>query len=349
MSRVELQRFAAAKIGGESMVQASTSKQLVEVGTKAAGVTGSLLDSKHAGLGPARAITRVIRGATVTLYFLVRLLAADGLTRGIGLLVLATGGALVGIDLLTDATPAWLTAAGFGILLGGLAYAALRTRSLSHAIVLATPVVPLLVWSMTVTGSEEPSRTDRLTELVMIALLVAGLLVIGTVRQSSQQPLAVVGMAALSLLLLAVVAGLAYLAVWVLGRLGDWVGDNRPDDWVAGVVLGGGVAAICFGAALLATLLYSLRATTDSGHLRASASAHAAAFALVYGLGFTALFAWEATGFDGADEQSDWLTPLTWTTAAVLLLCVVLAAVPLPIRRQPKPPSRAGAAAQPQR
>jgi hypothetical protein len=209
----DLTDFFAAGIGAEAAVpyDQDDGTLLTETSVRALAVVAAVLDAPATTPSRVRVLTRALRGAVLGLAVLVGTLSAGGVRRGAGLLVLAVGGAMLGIDLLTGDTPAWLTTAGFGILLGGLAYAAVMSRMWVHALLLATPAIPLIVWAL---GQQDDpaSSGQRGGEIVVVAGLVVVLLAIGSVRRHVQPP---------HLVLLAVLTRLGELVLrWLLPAVG---------------------------------------------------------------------------------------------------------------------------------
>jgi hypothetical protein len=184
-----LQRFTEARIGGEPFDDELQSDLFLQTLADAAAVTGALVNSDRAGLGGPNLVTRTVNGAGKTAHLLTGSLSAreGSLVRGFGLLALALGGTFLGIDLLTRDTPGWVTVLAFGILLGALAVAALRTRQPILALALGTPVVPLLVLGTAVEDGDGDgiSVLTRLAEIAGVAGVILTLLVIGTVREPS--------------------------------------------------------------------------------------------------------------------------------------------------------------------
>lgn len=271
--------FVTSRIGGEPIPSTATSELMLRTVTKALGAGATLIDSPGLGLQGAKPVTKTLRGAGLAVYLLSDTLSAHGRKRGLGLAVLALGAALVAIALLSGAAPAWMATAGFGILLGGLAYAALASGMLTLALVLATPVVPLLVWSWTQDGPDGDSGPSRLVQIGLIVGLIATALVMGVVRSPEARPTfarwarVVGGVAALMILAAAI--------VWLMRtiELPRWLG-------VAAAV-GGAV-----GVVILAILgLRHVAAVEQAAHTahdpaRAERRAVVAAWAWTYGAGY---------------------------------------------------------------
>lgn len=213
-----LRAFVRAKIGGEPVGTTATSELMLQTVTKAASATGGLIDSPALGVPAAKPVTRPIRGTSVALHLLSNTLGQRGITRGLGLLVLALGGSLVAISLISS-VPAWLASAGFAILLGGLAYTALVTGELALTLVLATPVVPLLVWSAAQHQDDPDPGPSRIVQIALIAMIIVTALLMGSVRTPQAAPTVRASARGLGHTLL-VLAGL--LALVIAGWFGVW-------------------------------------------------------------------------------------------------------------------------------
>ena len=223
--REALDLFVQARIGGEPIGTTATSDLMLQTVTKALGAAGTLADSPELGLSGGKPVTKLIRAAGVAVYLLSDTLAGRGLKRGLGLAVLALGAALVAIALLSGAAPAWLATLGFGILLGGLAYAALSSGMLALALVLATPVIPLFVWSSMQGGAEEDSGSVRVVQIALIVMLILTALVMGTVRTPEARPTVAAGLRLIGVVVgvTAVVAGSVWLVRTVIPELPAWL------------------------------------------------------------------------------------------------------------------------------
>ena len=333
-----LQHFVRARIGGEPLHDTGDGTLVTDTGVQALAVAGALLDSPTTGGGKGRLFTRLLRGAVLVLYALVHLLGGSGVRRGLGLALLALGGALIGLDLVTPDTPQPITAAGFGILLGGLAYAALTARMYVHALLLATPAVPLVVYAQTATTEDDTN--GRL--LVVLGLMLT-LLLIGTVQTHLSTPWRALLAALPWLAGTAVVTVVGWVVVSVVGKSLDRL------TWalVCCGVLGG-----------LAWMAAGLRAsrTWPDGELawsflprqRYLSSVWAWSFGLGYALlalvlaalaplfdGDRSLVGWEpqTPGWLASDTADDWTGAVSWSLVALAVLCQVLAVVAAVPRR----------------
>ncbi|XVV00664.1 patatin-like protein [Actinosynnema sp. CA-248983] len=141
-----LRAFDRAAVGREPLGQEISSDQAIRTAATAAAVAVTVVDSDNSGLGGVRAvrpITRGLRGAALLPYW-----AVVGLTRGgpiarfLAMLALGGGGlalvlALLGV--LRDGPGSVAAAIGGATLLAAFGYAALRSGSLLHGLVLLTP------------------------------------------------------------------------------------------------------------------------------------------------------------------------------------------------------------------
>ena len=282
--REALDLFVQARIGGEPIGTTATSDLMLQTVTKALGAAGTLADSPELGLSGGKPVTKLIRAAGVAVYLLSDTLAGRGLKRGLGLAVLALGAALVAIALLSGAAPAWLATLGFGILLGGLAYAALSSGMLALALVLATPVIPLFVWSSMQGGAEEDSGSVRVVQIALIVMLILTALVMGTVRTPEARPTVAAGLRLIGVVVgvTAVVAGSVWLVRTVIPEL---------PGWLLTVLVAAGVIVVLLLAAAALKHLVSVNAEVAGAADPALAErrAHAAAWAWSYGVIYVVL------------------------------------------------------------
>lgn len=183
-----LAAFDRAGIGREPLAEEGGSDQMVRTAATAVGVGITVLDGPGSGLGAVRPITRVVRGASLLPYWaVVGLTRGGGIARFLAQLALAAGGAIIALALLAGA-PGWVTALGVGAVLTAFAYGALRTGSLLHGLVLLSPVVPLAIVAAVRGGRGD--NAGRVT-LISIALVVVGLLVLGSLPNPMGTPYAI--------------------------------------------------------------------------------------------------------------------------------------------------------------
>ncbi|MEU4807532.1 patatin-like protein [Actinosynnema sp. NPDC023587] len=248
-----LAAFDRAGIGREPLSQEASSDQVIRTAATAAAVAITVADSENSGLGPAKPLTRTLRGAALLPYWTI-----TGLTRGgrlaqfLGLLGFALGGALLVLALF-DLLPPWAVgpAAAFGsaTLLAAFGYAALRTGTLLHGLVLLSPVIPLAAVAVDRTRiamASEVTAEQGVTGMVAlggVVLVVLGLLLIGSLPAPVGTPLAVLKKIRLRprLLVRLLVVALIVAGIWAVVRY-------RLYDVDATLVVVGTVVAIVFGA-----------------------------------------------------------------------------------------------------
>ncbi|WP_433262479.1 patatin-like protein [Actinosynnema sp. CS-041913] len=288
-----LSAFDRAGIGREPLSQEASSDQVIRTAATAAAVAITVADSEKSGLGPAKPLTRALRGAALLPYWTI-----TGLTRGgqlaqfLGLLGFALGGALLVLALF-DLLPAWAVgpaaAFGSGTLLAAFGYAALRSGTLLHGLVLLSPVIPLVTVAIDRTrialgaGGTGEQAVTGMVALGGVLLVVVGLLVIGSLPAPVGTPLAVLKKVRLRprLLLRLLVVALIVCGIWVVVRY-------RLYDLDASLVVVGTAVAILFGVLVSLRLGRSLQrwrqvdGVWDTEHAEPPAAA-TAGWAAVYG------------------------------------------------------------------
>ncbi|MFT7839056.1 patatin-like protein [Saccharothrix sp. BKS2] len=288
-----LRAFDRAGIGREPLVQEAGSDQVIRTAATAAAVAVTVVDSENSGLGTAKPLTRTLRGAALLPYWTI-----TGLTRGgqlaqfLGLLGFALGGALLVLSLF-DLLPPWAVgpaaALGGGTLMAAFGYAALRSGTLLHGLVLLSPVIPLVAVAVDRTrdamagGETGDQATTGMVAVGGVLLVVVGLLVIGSLPAPVGTPLAVLARVRLEprLLLRVLVAAAIVVGVWVFVRYRLY--DLPPVPVVVGTAV-----AVLFGAVTSYVLGSSLRrwrqvdGTWDTEPAEPPASA-TAGWAAVYG------------------------------------------------------------------
>ncbi|WP_434442267.1 patatin-like protein [Lentzea sp. E54] len=190
-----LNAFDRAGIGREPLTQEAASDQMIRTAATAAAVAVTVADSERSGLAAVRPVTRVVRGAALLPYWTI-----TGLTRGgnlahfLGLLGLAVGGALV-VMALFGMLPAWAAGPGAAIgaasLLAAFGYAALRSGTMLHGLVLLSPVIPLVAIAIDRMPDNRTEITTGTITVAGVALVVASLLVLGSLPAPIRTPLAV--------------------------------------------------------------------------------------------------------------------------------------------------------------
>ncbi|MET9226657.1 patatin-like protein [Lentzea sp. NPDC003310] len=190
-----LTAFDRAGIGREPLTQEAASDQMIRTAATAAAVAVTVADSERSGLPAVRPVTRSLRGAALLPYWTITGLTRGGnLARFLGLLGLAVGGALV-VMALFGMLPSWAAGPGAALgaasLLGAFGYAALRSGTMLHGLVLLSPVIPLVAIAV----DRLPRATSELTTgtitLAGVAFVVAALLVLGSLPSPVRTPLAV--------------------------------------------------------------------------------------------------------------------------------------------------------------
>lgn len=193
IGRRALDAFDRAGIGRETLADEATSDQVIRTAATATAVAATVLDSANSGLTVLKPATRALRGAVLLPYWLITGITRGGVAaRSLALAALAFGGVLLTFSLL-GALPTW--AAGWGALLGAgaalfaVGYAALRSGTLLHGILLLAPVAPILAVAVErLFGTEAPpppttspsgtSAAPPATEVLGVSALVAGLAVV---------------------------------------------------------------------------------------------------------------------------------------------------------------------------
>ncbi|ACU38980.1 patatin-like protein [Actinosynnema mirum] len=196
-----LRAFDRAGIGREPISQEAGSDQVIRTAATAAAVAVTVADSDRSGLGPVKPLTRALRGAALLPYWMINGLTRGGnLSRFLGLVGLALGGALLVLSLF-GLLPGWAVAPaaalGAATLLAAFGYAALRSGTLLHGLVLLSPVLPLA--SVAVlrsrvalgSGTNPQEATTGVVAIAGVGLVVACLLALGSLPSPVGTPLAV--------------------------------------------------------------------------------------------------------------------------------------------------------------
>lgn len=184
-----LQEFDLAGIGREPLSDEATSDRLISTATGAAANAVSVLDNPRSGLRALSPVTKGIRGASLLPYWAITGLSGGPVARALSLLGLGAGGVLLVLGLL-GLGPAGGTALGVAVLLVVFAYSALRTGTVLHGVVLLLPVLPLVAYA---TQSNRDQAEESVAVLLTTLLLVAGVLLLGSLRQPLGSPLAWAG------------------------------------------------------------------------------------------------------------------------------------------------------------
>ncbi|MDF1604205.1 patatin-like protein [Nocardioides sp. YIM 152315] len=221
-----LRAFDRAGVGREPLDAEASGDLLIRTGVTAVAVGATVLDSPKLGVPAAKPLTRTIRGVALLPYWVAR-----GLTGGarigntVAIAVLALGAAMLALSLVLSETPRWVALIGVSAVLFGFAYAALRTGSLLHGIVLLAPVVPLVAYAVTQQVRPAETSLPTLAVLPFVAALIAGLVVLGSLPALVRTPFAVVDgwVGRRTLIALIVAAGVLEVAtVVVIALLVSW-------------------------------------------------------------------------------------------------------------------------------
>ena len=213
--------FAGSEIGGEAIIDDAGSDLYARIVSQTAAVSAAALDSKTAGLGPARLVTRPLRGLLLILYSLVAGATRLGnAARAAVALALASGGALLAVALLQDDVPQFVAALGAALVLGGIAMTALRSRAWQFALVLGVPVLTVL--SFVLATSARDQLAEHSGALWTIGALTVSAYLIGSLRQPDHPPWPWRTLPMLDLLILLIASLAAVLMVFKFGmpRLG---------------------------------------------------------------------------------------------------------------------------------
>ncbi len=180
--RRALEAFDAAGIGRESLGEESRGDLTIRTATTAATVGASVLASPASGLKLLSGFTRAARGALLLPYWVVMgLTARSSVGRSLSLLGLAVGASLLALSLfgaLPESFSAPAAAMGASAVLVAFGWAALRTSSLLHGVVLLSPVLPLLTYSVIRARTWEDEAAARGSTTLLVVLALAGVLVL---------------------------------------------------------------------------------------------------------------------------------------------------------------------------
>lgn len=352
-----LAAFDRAGIGREPLREEASSDLVIRTANTAAAVVSTVVDSDRSGLAAAKPVTRALRGGMLVPYW-----TASGLTSGragarsLALLGLALGGVLLALALfsvLPDALNGPAAALGAGAVLAAFAYAALRTGSLLHGVVLLTPLIPLVVFAVTgpgIFGEEDPAGVEGGSTLIAVLAGALGLMLLGSIgfasrsvwatldrvadawgwpRASSQPWLAVRRLGTIGWFVLRVVGALAMVAALALGAW--WLIDEARIAWIqsapwwfpalvlAGVAGGGWIAHFMSRRLqVLAARQIEEFAFSPVSH----PDAVAAGWSVLYGIVYL-LIAWALTLLPGEPQPWQRVGFATAVVFAVALLLVV--------------------------
>jgi hypothetical protein len=360
-----LKAFDRAGIGREPLREETSSDLMIRTASTAAAVISTVVDSGRSGLAAVKPVTRALRGGMLVPYWTVTgLTSRQAAARSLALLGLALGGVLLALALfsvLPDALSGPAAALGAGAVLAAFAYAALRTGSLLHSVVLLTPLIPLVVFAVTGPGvfdQQDPAGVEGGATLVAVLAVAAGLMLLGSIGFASRSVWATLDRAAdvrgwrrptnPSLLMLrrlgivawltvraavalALVAALAYVVWWLIDEQRiRWI--RSTPSWVPWVLLAV-VAVACAVAHLAGRRLQVLVARQPGGPYSYSPLSHpdavAAGWSVLYGIGYLVL----AVVLTLPGEDPPLWQRTAFATAVVFALALLLVVpVWLPVR-----------------
>ncbi|GAA3671030.1 hypothetical protein GCM10022237_33470 [Nocardioides ginsengisoli] len=356
-----LRAFDRAGVGREPLDQELDSDLMIRTGVTAAAVGITVLDSPKLGITALRPFTRTARGIALVPYWLARgLTGGSRVGRSLAIVGLALGVAMLGLSLLSGATPQWVGVAGAGAALAAAGYAALRTGSLLHSLVMTSPVIPLLVYAEVVrqggaADGHEPSDVPR--TLLLIGALIVGAVLLGSLPGVVRTPTAVYeDHKTLVWTAVAVVVALVLVGAVVRGEWG-WISDRLDDlgwppawlDIVLGVVLAGVIAWLVWyvnGQATSLQVRYlrpasggqpaawlRIRVTHPAGVACGWALIYAAGFAIIAAATLLVAMPWRLDlRHDGHPVPSTWVLWAIVVTALLFAVALLVAAPLLPIR-----------------
>ncbi|MBP2325530.1 patatin-related protein [Kibdelosporangium banguiense] len=334
-----LEAFDRAGVGREPLGEEAASDQMIRTVATAAATAITLADSPQLGVKAARPVTRSLRGLTLLPYWTILGLTRGGRTaRFLGQFGLAVGGLLLVLAMF-GALPEWgeTPGAAFGgaALLAAFGYSAVRTGSLVHGLVLLSPVVPLVAYGVTRTGSVQTGH--GLAGLIGVGLFVAALLLLGSLPGTGLTPMGSAGKVITGFpgwlksgkwigpLVALAVAGTGVL-IWQSGILG-FLDDNRPVLLIAtgAVLLLAAVLSYFGGRGLRTWHRHPEKGWIDPATRDPAAAA--AGWAVVYGFLYVAIaiglsFTAPATPF-----AKSWWAASPWWAAAAMATAIAFAAI----------------------
>jgi patatin-related protein len=179
--------MASCELGAEAIADDAGSDLYAGTVSQSAAVSMATLDSKHAGLGPARVLTRPLRGLLLILYALIAGSTRFGRAAQAAVaLALAAGGALLAIALLQEEIPPFVATLGAALVVGGVAMSALRSRAWQFGVVLGLPVLAVLGFLLFTTAREQVAL--HAPTLWTVGGLTLAAFLLGSVRQPDAPP-----------------------------------------------------------------------------------------------------------------------------------------------------------------
>ncbi|TCO50426.1 uncharacterized protein DUF3376 [Kribbella antiqua] len=192
-----LRAFDRAGVGREPLEEESRSDQLIRTAATAASVAVTVADSNRSGLGAIKPVTRTLRGGMLMPYWTILGLAAGTtIARFLAVLTLAGGALLLALSLL-GGIDGWAsgpaTAIGVGALLTAFGFAALRTGTLLHSVVLLTPLIPLVAFAVDGWNSgDDGGKSRSLAVAGTIIAFALALMLLGSLPSETMSPVAAV-------------------------------------------------------------------------------------------------------------------------------------------------------------
>ncbi len=191
-----LSAFDQAGIGREPLESESRSDAMIRTAVTAAASIVTVADSEQLGVKAVRPFTKILRGGALLPYWLVTgLTSGSGAARSLALLGFAVGGVVLTLSVLgvLGGLSSAGAAVGTGTVLGALAFAALRTGTVLHGVVLLGPVVPLVALGVRLRSeSPDASADSSLTSVLTVLAVALGLIVLASLPNPVRSPAAAV-------------------------------------------------------------------------------------------------------------------------------------------------------------
>ena len=176
--------FARSGIGAEKIADEAGTDLFASTVSTAAAVSVSAVDSPRSGLGFLRMLTRSLRGVMLVLYALVRGAVSSGRAANAAVaFVLAAGGALLALALVTPDPSPFLAAVGGAVALGAVMLAALRTKMRNFAFVLGALVLLLAIAAAVLGVRGELPSTQNLVTAGIVFLVMLFFFGLGSIRE----------------------------------------------------------------------------------------------------------------------------------------------------------------------
>ena len=189
-----LAAFDVAGIGREPLEDEARSDALIQTTVTTAASLVTLADSDRLGVRAVKPVTRTLRGAALVPYWLVSgLISGSSAARSLALLGFAIGGIVLTLGLLgvLGGLSSAGSALGAGIVLGALGFAALRSGTLLHGVVLLAPLGPLVALAVQLRADAGADGDySSLTTVAAVLALVAGLALLASLPNPLRSPLA---------------------------------------------------------------------------------------------------------------------------------------------------------------